>query len=113
MLGAFGQRRAFGGGEAFDEGPFPPHCKTNAKYVKSKEKLSRIISCLFSYWEEGTHDHKGYTVVDLGDRSFHDVPLYALFLGHQTPSLECPGAVFGHLTLDQSLIVRPTRGKPW
>ena len=34
----------------------PPHCKTNAKYVKPKEKLPRMISCLFRYWEEGNHE---------------------------------------------------------
>ena len=71
----------------------PPHCKTNAKYVKSKEKLPRMISCLFPYWEEGNHDghKKGYTVVHLADRSFHDVRLYVPFLGHQRPTWNAQG----------------------
>ena len=68
--GAFGQRREFQAGY-LTKGR-SPHCKTNTKYVKSKEKLPRMISCLFPYWEEGNHDghKKGYTVVHLGDRSF-------------------------------------------
>ena len=70
---------------------------------------------MFPYWEEGNHDghRKGRTVVHLGDRSFQDVRLYVLFLGHQMPSLECPGAVFSPLTLHQSGIVRHTKGKTW
>ena len=74
-----------------------------------------MISCLFPYWEEGNHDghKKGYTVVHLGDRSFQDARLYVPFLGHQRPILECPGAVFSPLILDQSGIVRPTKGKTW
>ena len=74
-----------------------------------------MMSLMFPYWEEGNHDghKKGRSVVHLGDRSFQDVRLYVLFLGHQKLSLECPGAVFSPLTLHQYGIVRPSKGKTW
>ena len=69
-----------------------------------------MISCLFPYWEEGNHDgnKKGYTVVHLGDRSF------TFFMAIKRPAWnDQAGAFFSPLTLDQSGIVRPTKGKTW
>ena len=92
-------------GWAFDKGLFLLTAKyiTTSKYVNSKQILRTMICCLFPYWEEGNHDghKKGYTVVHLGDRFF------TFFMAIK------PGAVFSPLTLDQSVIVRPTKGKTW